>query len=72
MVKQITEMFRAANIPSTVEPMVRRPDLRGDIAETRTNGHGYKTIYDVSITDTTTPDTAAKTAGATSPRSQKN
>ena len=74
VVKQITEMFRAANIPSTVEPMVRRPDLRGDIAETRTNGHGYKTIYDVSITETTRSDTlsrAAKTAGAAAAETKK-
>ena len=75
VVKQITEMFRAANIPTTVEPMVRRPDLRGDIAETRTNGHGYKTIYDVSITETTRSDTlsrAAKTAGAAAAESKKH
>ena len=56
------------NIPSTAEPTVQRdPVLRGDIAETRTHSRGYKTIYDVSITNTTNLSTlgnAAKTPGS--------
>ena len=75
VVKQITEMFRAANIPSTVEPTLQHnPILRGDIAETRTHSRGYKTIYDVSITDTTNLSTignAAKTAGAAAAATKK-
>ena len=76
VVKQIREMFRSANIPTTVEPTVQSTPttLRGDIAETHTHKRGFKTIYDVSITDTTRQDTlnnAAKKAGEAAAESKK-
>jgi len=75
VVKQITAMFSAANIPTTLEPTVKHnPNLRGDIAETRTHNRGYKTIYDVSITDTAkleTVNNAAKTAGVAAAATKK-
>jgi hypothetical protein len=68
VVKQVTLMLSAANIPSTPEPIVQKnPQLRGDIAEQHTHNRGFKTVYDVSITDTTKRETlqaAAAKAGA--------
>jgi hypothetical protein len=68
VVKQISALLASVNIPTVVEPTVQRlPTLRGDLAEHHTNSRGYKTVYDVSITDTTKDDTlarAAKEAGA--------
>ena len=68
VVKQITLLFSSAHIPTTLEPTVQRtPALRGDIAEHHTNKRGYKTVYDVGVTETVKTDTlhnAAKKAGA--------
>ena len=68
VVKQVRLMLASVNIPTTPEPTVQSdPVLRGDIAENHTHNRGYKTVYDVSITDTTKGDTlhiAAQQAGA--------